>query len=75
VLLARHAQRLDSLESRLAALDPKRVLARGYAWLEDGAGSAVQTVRQLAPGQALNAVLADGSARVTVDAVTARPDD
>lgn len=74
VLLARHAQRLDHLESRLAALDPKRVLARGYAWLEDAGGAPVQSVQRLTPGQPLRAVLADGSARVTVDAVTAQAD-
>ena len=74
VLVARHAQRLDALESRLAALDPKRVLARGYAWLEDGNGAPVQSVARLSAGQPLNAVLADGSARVTVDAVSGPSD-
>lgn len=74
VLLVRHAQRLGALEARLTALDPKRVLARGYAWLEDGSGTPVQSVAQLAAGQSLNAVLADGAARVTVDAVSARTD-
>ena len=63
----RHAMRIDSLGSRLSALDPSRVLARGYAWLADETGVPVQSVSQLSQGQALQAVLADGSARVTVD--------
>lgn len=72
VLLGRHAQRLAALEARLAALDPKQVLARGYAWLEDAGGAPVQSVTQLAAGQALKAVFADGAARVTVDEVSPR---
>src|SRR5439155_11764277 len=31
----REHARLDALKARLHALDPKRVLARGYAWLSD----------------------------------------
>jgi len=66
VLLSRHAQRVDALEDRLTALDPKRVLERGYAWLADDAGRPVQSVAQLSLGQSLGAVLADGSATVKV---------
>ena len=43
--------RLVSLGARLEALDPKRVLSRGYAWLEDAEGQAVTTAASLAPGQ------------------------
>ncbi|HUG25155.1 exodeoxyribonuclease VII large subunit [Piscinibacter sp.] len=66
VLLSRHAQRVDALEDRLTALDPKRVLKRGYAWLADDAGRPVQSVAQMSLGQSLGAVLADGSATVEV---------
>jgi exodeoxyribonuclease VII large subunit len=62
--------RIESLGSRLSALDPSRVLARGYAWLADETGTPVQSVGQLSVGQTLQAVLADGSAQVTVDVVT-----
>ena len=64
--LRSHAQRLDSLQARLAALDPKQVLARGYAWLDDGQGRALSSVRQLAVGSAVRAVLADGEAQMQV---------
>lgn len=69
LLRARQSMRVDSLGSRLSALDPRRVLARGYAWLADDTGTPVQSVEQLSVGQALQAVLADGCAEVTVDSV------
>ncbi len=70
LLRSRHSMRIESLGSRLSALDPSRVLARGYAWLADETGTPVQSVGQLSVGQTLQAVLADGSAQVTVDVVT-----
>jgi len=66
VLIARHARGLESLQTRLTTLDPKRVLSRGYAWLADEAGQPIQSVMQMSVGQELNAVLADGSADMTV---------
>ena len=64
--LRSHEQRLKALQSRLAALDPKQVLARGYAWLDDGQGRALTSVRQLAVGSEVRAVLADGEAQMQV---------
>lgn len=60
------ASRLDALQARLAALDPKKVLARGYAWLDDGQGRALSSVAQLTPGSQVHAVLADGEAQMVV---------
>lgn len=60
------ADRLGSLAARLNALDPQRVLARGYAWLIDKSGRAVTSTRQLNVGSSLQAVLADGVAGVVV---------
>ncbi len=70
--LAGHRQRLDALDARLRALDPKQVLARGYAWLSDGSGRPIGSVQQLSIGASLQAVLHDGSADVTVTGVTGR---
>jgi exodeoxyribonuclease VII large subunit len=70
--LAAHRQRLDSLASRLRVLDPHQVLTRGYAWLSDGSGRPVGSVRQLATGATLQAVLHDGSADVVVARVQGR---
>jgi exodeoxyribonuclease VII large subunit len=57
---------LDHLAVRLAALDPKLVLQRGYALLSDGNGLPVTSVRQTQPGQAVVATLADGAVDLTV---------
>ena len=61
-----HAQRCERLALRLAALDPHRVLDRGYAWLSDDRGHALTRVGQLSAGQAVQATLADGSVGLVV---------
>ncbi len=66
---AARAQRLEAFGQRLDALDPQHVLARGFAWLTDERGRVLQSVRQLSPGQAVNARLADGAADLTVTRV------
>jgi len=71
VTLASRRQRLEGLAARLAGLDPSRVLSRGYAWLTDASGAPVTSVSSLSVGQAARAVLADGHADVTVQAVVA----
>jgi len=65
----RAAARLDALQARLQALDPKRVLSRGYAWVTDAAGQPVMSVRALQAGQQIRAVWSDGSAEAEVRAV------
>ncbi|MFG6415124.1 exodeoxyribonuclease VII large subunit [Roseateles sp. DC23W] len=64
--LRRQATRLDALQARLEALDPQHVLARGYAWLDDGRGGAITSVQKLQAGTAVRAVLADGHADLQV---------
>lgn len=65
-VVLRQRSRLDALQARLQALDPHHVLARGYAWLDDGQGGAITSVASLAPGREVRAVLADGSAEMQV---------
>lgn len=67
--LAAREQRLIRLSASLAALDPARVLRRGYAWLSDAGGRPVTSVAALAPGDDLTAALADGHVAVRVTAV------
>ena len=67
VLRSQHQQRLAAHAARLAALDPRRVLARGYAWLSDANGVALTTTARLEPGQRIAATLADG--RLSADVV------
>ncbi len=71
--LARQYDRLDAQAARLQALDPSRVLARGYAWVEDEQGRAIVSSRSLAAGQGLRAVWADGAAKARVTEVEPGP--
>ena len=64
-------QQLSDVQMRLALLDPRLVLQRGYAWLTDVQGRPVSHVSQAHAGQALLAELADGRLELTVQA--ARP--
>jgi exodeoxyribonuclease VII large subunit len=59
-------ERLERAGLRLALLDPRLVLQRGYAWLADLDGSAITRVHQTHIGQALRATLADGEVDLTV---------
>lgn len=74
------SRRLDGTQARaqrLSALDPRQVLARGYAWVEGADGRAIVSAKSLSAGQSLRAVWADGSARATVDQIdlAAKTDD
>jgi exodeoxyribonuclease VII large subunit len=62
----RRAHRLAQLARSLDALDPARVLRRGYAWLNDAAGRPATSVSQLSVGDPLQVVLHDGRAGVQV---------
>lgn len=64
---------LQAIEGRLRSLDPRQVLTRGFAWLDDGKGAALTSVSQLHSGQILQAVLVDGKVQMQVNAVL--PDD
>jgi exodeoxyribonuclease VII large subunit len=63
------SHRLANLATRLAAADPHQVLRRGYAWISDPNGVAVQSVHAVALHQRLRAVWADGQAQVQVTEV------
>jgi exodeoxyribonuclease VII large subunit len=65
------AHRLAALDLRLGLLDPRLVLARGYAWLSDAQGQALTHAAQLQVGQVIEAILADGKAALCVESVAA----
>ncbi len=67
--LQRAALQLEASGHRLQALNPERVLQRGYAWVESADGRPVLSVRALQPGQAVRAVWADGRAGMQVQQV------
>lgn len=64
--LARPAQQLEHLAVRLQAVDPRRVLERGYAWLSDDRGQALTRAASLEPGQRISATLVDGQVPLRV---------
>ena len=70
----RRSIQLTSLEARLQAMDPHRVLARGYALLTaEREGRVLASVEGLEAGMALQAQLADGLLHCRVEGVEARP--
>ncbi len=71
--LQTEARRLDAVGQRLSMAHPQRVLQRGYAWLEDTQGSALNSVQSLATGQSMVAVLADGRVQAQVQEVIPNP--
>jgi exodeoxyribonuclease VII large subunit len=73
VAAQRAAARLESTAARLQALDPKQVLKRGYAWVEDAAGRPVVSALGLRPGEQVQAVWADGRARAELIEVLPTP--
>ena len=66
--LQRSRQRVERAQLRLELLDPKLILQRGYAWLADLQGQAVNSVKKTHLGQPLRATLADGEVDLTVSA-------
>jgi exodeoxyribonuclease VII large subunit len=64
--LALRGQRLRALGERLGALDPQRVLARGFVWIADGRGAPVQRAAAVHAGDRLQARWADGRAQIEV---------
>jgi exodeoxyribonuclease VII large subunit len=67
--LSDHQHRLQTLAARLRALDPQRVVERGYSVVQTPAGELVSDPRQLAVGQALRLTMARGSADVALASV------
>lgn len=61
-------QRLEHMGVRLDALNPERVLQRGYAWLADVGGVPVTRATQVRAGDALALTLYDGYVNATVTA-------
>ncbi|MDR2153430.1 MAG: exodeoxyribonuclease VII large subunit [Burkholderiaceae bacterium] len=59
-------ERLRRAEAHFAALDPRRVLERGYAWLQNTDGQPLTRAARALPDQAVVATLADGQIDMTV---------
>ncbi len=64
-------ERLSGLAHRLSALDPRRVLERGFAWVQDAQGAPLQSAARLQRGELVTAVFRDGEAGLRVEQVRA----
>lgn len=75
---SRQVHSLQSWEARLSALNPHKVLERGFAWLTDDSGQPVTRASQAHAGGKVTGVLADGLLRMNITEVTldaaSRPD-
>jgi exodeoxyribonuclease VII large subunit len=58
--------RLAVLSGRLHTVSPLRTLERGYAIVQDAAGSVVRSATQVQPGDAITARVADGAIKAKV---------
>lgn len=71
--LASRRQRLDGVAAALAAHDPERTVARGYAIVDDGAGTVITSAADARRQGAVRLLFSDGTAAATVD--EAQPSD
>jgi exodeoxyribonuclease VII large subunit len=67
--LAWSRQQQEHLGHRLEALNPQRVLERGYAWVSTPEGEPLTRAAQAQAGQALRVQLADGRLAVKVESI------
>ena len=67
--LARHEERLAGITGRLRALDPERVLARGWSITRLDNGRLLRSVGEAGPGDPLVTLVADGTVASTVNKV------
>jgi exodeoxyribonuclease VII large subunit len=65
--LQRDALALRALARSLEAVSPLATISRGYSILQDDAGRIVRSVRQVEPGERLNARLPDGALKMRVE--------
>jgi exodeoxyribonuclease VII large subunit len=65
--LDRHRERLAAIEARTRALDPARVLARGWTITRDADGKAIRSASSVSPGATITTTFADGTVRSRAD--------
>jgi exodeoxyribonuclease VII large subunit len=73
VLFKQAADRVQAAESRLRALDPARVVKRGFAVVRDAAGRIVTDIDRVRPGDAVRVGLRDGEFDAGVKRVRQEP--
>ena len=68
-MLKTKQQHMLQLQNSLAQLNPKNVLARGYAMVQDDNGNMIKSSLETKAGQPISVIFHDGSADATVNHV------
>lgn len=69
----RHRERVASIEQRLDAVDPLKVLDRGFSYTTLPDGRVLRSTAEAAPGTRLRTHVADGDVHSVVEGPAARP--
>jgi exodeoxyribonuclease VII large subunit len=69
-IIAMATSRLDTLEGKLEAIDPRCVLNRGFSLTEDCSGNLVRSANEVKPGEKIRTVLANGTIESKVECTT-----
>ncbi len=67
---SRQVHAMQAWDARLSALNPHKVLERGFAWLTDDAGQPITRANQAHAGGKVTGVLADGLLRMSITEIT-----
>jgi len=68
--VARAKAKIDTLQGKLEAIDPKVVLKRGFSLTEDADGNLIRNPGEVKEGQQIRTVLAGGTIESTVECTT-----
>lgn len=68
--LANHEQRIDGVAKRVELLDPRNVMKRGWSITRTKDGRVLRSVTEVAPGDPLTTLVADGTVVSSVDSST-----
>ncbi|QIB69408.1 exodeoxyribonuclease VII large subunit [Aminipila butyrica] len=60
-LIYNKRNRIDALRDQLEALNPRKVMERGYSIITDQKGNVIQSIENLQPGDSVIAAVKDGS--------------
>lgn len=66
---------LDSIKKQISSLNPQSILKRGYSVIKKFDGQIVRSVKSVAQGENLTAILSDGYLRVQIEEVVDRKDE
>ncbi len=68
--IALSTSKIDTLQGKLDAIDPKVVLQRGFSLTEDASGKLIRSGKDVADGQKIRTVLARGTIESKVECTT-----